>query len=362
MGNQLRDYASKQAAPGTPEYNAALRGALRSAANSLSTGDDEYDFSRSIVLPQASAGTGDTTVLQIDMDSRYSAWLSQMADEPIVQFNLANCSKKLNGRIVGGTRIKDPRCFSEVAATFESSAKPFCSAVLISSNILLTVAHCLCDTTMQYAVFGLNLRDPQNFRFSVAGQKIHESVKCKGTGASDDAFQQSIIGHDIGIIRLSKDVPVTVAQPRALLPSDPTVDFYKIGNKNLVVVGFGHSEVDPNTPEWPTDQRQKRFGVTALVSPDCTGTDSRRYGCAPDKEMLAKDAHLVGPCPGDSGGGAYMLSDQNGSNAKVPILVGLNSRSIPQHVYPCGDGAIYTALTADNVSWINRAIIELTGG
>ena len=53
---------------------------------------------------------------------------------------------------------------------------------------------------MQYAVFGLDLNDPQNFRISVTGQKIHESVKCKGAGASDAGFQQSIIGHDIGII------------------------------------------------------------------------------------------------------------------------------------------------------------------
>ena len=289
-----------------------------------------------------------------------------MADEPIARFDLADCSK-VSARIVGGTQIRDPRCFSEVAATFKSSTKPFCSAVLIRPNILLTVAHCLCDANMQYAVFGLDLQDPQNFRFSVEGQKIHEGVKCKGTGASDAVFQQSIIGHDIGIIRLSKEVPVTVAQPRALPPTDPAVDFYQRGNKNLIVVGFGYSELDPKSPEWPTDQKQKRFGVTALISPDCTGTqsgasDSQRYGCAADKEMLTKDAHLVGPCPGDSGGGAYMLSDQPGSSAKLLVLVGLNSRSIPQHVYPCGDGAIYTALTADNVSWVNRAITQLTGG
>ena len=220
---------------------------------------------------------------------------------------------------------------------------------------------------MRYAVFGLDLQDPQNFRFSVTGQKIHESVKCKGAGASDVVFQQSIVGHDIGIIRLSKEVPDTVAQPRALPATNSVARFYQNGNKSLIVVGFGYSELDPKNPEWPTDQKQKRFGVTALISPDCTATqsgisDSQQYGCAADKEMLTKDAHLVGPCPGDSGGGAYMLSDQPGSSSKLPVLVGLNSRSILQHVYPCGDGAIYTALTADNVSWVNRAITELAAG
>ena len=71
------------------------------------------------------------------------------------------------------------------------------------------------------------------------------------------------------------------------------------------------------------------------------------------RDFGAVDPRLVGPCAGDSGGGAARPPAER-AGSKLPILVGLNSRSVLDHTAPCGDGAIYTLLDAEAVSWIEN--------
>jgi secreted trypsin-like serine protease len=354
----IRSYASERAPLGSPEYTAAIRAAMMLTADSLATSSGQFDLTRTISIPRPQLRESSEPVLKVDGDDRYLSWLLQESNHAVVQLGITGCAN-MQTRVVGGNKIRNSECFSEVALAFESSTKPFCSAVLINTRTLLTAAHCVCDVSMQYAVFGLNLDDPQAYRIAINGQKIHEGVKCRKDGATEEEQEQSLIGEDIALLWLGRDVPSNIAQPRVLPSIGAASTLYANGNHTLVVVGFGYTEADPKTPEWLVDQKQKTFGMTGIISIDCAGghasaSDSTTYGCGPGKEILAKDPHLVGPCPGDSGGGAYMLSDQSGT--MVPVLVGVTSRSILQHVAPCGDGAIYTALTTETLSWISHTM------
>ena len=352
----IESLAANKAAPGTPQYNAALRGALGLAAASYAVPGGGFDLTRAVKLPSP-ASMQVPPVTRVDADSRYGEWLRQHSDAPVVELNLADCTK-VDARVVGGTRIKNPRCFSDVALAFETATKPFCSAVLIKNrHIMLTAGHCVCDASMEYAVFGLDLTSPHSYRVPIVDRRLHDGIKCPGPDVTEAESQASAAGRDMAGLRLFKDVPADVAQPRDLPYPGIALQLYNSGVKTLVVAGFGFTEASPDTPQWVVDRKQKTFGLTGIISPDCAGSEGGRpdadsYGCVPGKEILAVDPRLVGPCAGDSGGGAYMLAERAGS--KLPILVGLNSRSVLDHTAPCGDGAIYTLLDAEAVSWIEN--------
>jgi hypothetical protein len=365
-GQAVRAYAAQFGAPDTPEYTRALRRAIKVATDQLATANGGYDPSRAIVLPDANPAVDNPQItLRVDSDNRYAAWLDKAADQPVIAFDLNNCSKA-DARVIGGTKIQDKRCFSDVALAYESSSKPFCSAVLILPRVMLTAAHCVCDTSMQFAVFGIVIDDPTNITIPIDHQQIYDGVRCKGSGVSEEAQARSLVGRDIALLFLEADVPPNVAQPSALPTTELATDLYASGNKNLVVVGFGYTELVPGNGDWLADNKRKTYGITAILSPDCTGMQSDQpdqdvYGCVAGKEILAKDDHPVGPCWGDSGGGAYMLVNRLNSNGNMAVLVGLNSRPILHYETKCGDGAIYTSLTPEIVRWIDTNIRDVAG-
>jgi len=357
-GASIRAYARGFGEAGTPQYTAALRHAITLMANGLATADGGYDTTRSVGLPlPVATDSSAQTSLQIDNDARYRQQLDGSADAPVVALDLENCGNA-SGRIVGGTKIKNPQCFADVARVLKSeiASDASCSAVLIDPHTMVTSAHCVCKGPPQFAIFGLDTSSDLAPRFKVDKQIAHDGVNCPAVAKNDYA---SLVGRDIGILVLAKDVPPQIARPSVLPASGLTADLYKKSNKRLVVVGYGYTEDDPHNPEYVRDQKQKAFGITAILSPDCSGTrsghsDAEFYGCAAGKEILAVDPHMVGPCPGDSGGGAFMLVDQAGVTGKVPALVGLNSRSILNSIHTCGDGAVYTSFTPEILAWISR--------
>ena len=334
--------------------------------------DGSYSTTRAISLPDERSDSGARlvrgapTVLDVDGDPRYQDWLLSAADRPLItdlsfetrELVQAELSEPVQARTIGGVRIRNENVFPEVALAFEPPSIGFCSGVLIDKRAIVTAAHCLCQGSIKYAVFGRDFRDIEAHRVRVVGQEWHkEEIKCPNTGASDLEHWRSLAGRDIAVLRLATAVPEKVALPAAL--SEPTLarQLFDAGNRSLVVVGFGHTEAG--------DQDIKTLAITGILSADCSGnragvTDAAYYGCALGKEILAKDLRLVGPCPGDSGGGAYMLqpsSTQPGK--KKAALVGIVSRSVLRTSVKCGDGAIYTLLTAEHLAWIRDKIAAL---
>jgi hypothetical protein len=357
IGAQIREYAARFGAPDTPEYSAALRRALASAAVSLRDDKGRLDSNRTVDVSTPPPGTG-TQVVEVDHDPRYSNWLNAMADHPIAALNIEGC-QSMEVRVVGGETIRNPHCFPEVSLMFASASKDFCSGILVNNqHTILTAGHCLCLGAIEYVVFGQDMRDVKLYRIAAVSQKGHDGIKCPGGSTSESDFLKSLAGRDIAVVKLATDVPADVARFTPLPQSSEARTLFAGGNKNLLTVGFGFTELVPGRPDLLQNPKKKTLALTGILSPDCSDTragrtDSEIYGCQAGQEILAVDGRPVGPCYGDSGGGGYMLVDQPGSANKLATLVGVTSRLVSAD---CGDGAIYTSLTPEILSWINDAI------
>jgi hypothetical protein len=358
IGKEIRDYAARSGSPGTPEYLVALRRAIAAAAASIRNGSGEYDRNRTIDISKQPADGSKTEPLQVDSDTRYSKWLEAAANNPVASLKVAGC-QPMDVRVIGGESVKDPHCLAEVSLIYESPTKDFCSGVLVNDqHTVLTAAHCLCFGPIEYAIFGLNMQDVKNYRAAVIGQKGHEGVKCPGGGVSEAASSASLAGRDIAVVRLARDVPANVARPVPLPEPGLAQQLFADGNTSILVVGFGFTELTPGKPVLLQDPKQKTLALSAILSPNCSGsrngqTDEAFYGCASGKEILAVDSRPIGPCFGDSGGGGYMLVDRPDSPDKLAALVGITSRSTGTD---CGVGAIYTSFTPEIISWIKDAL------
>jgi hypothetical protein len=355
VGAKIRSFAAQAGAPGSPEYSAALRSALASAAVSLRDAKD--DPSRTIVVSTPPQGT-QTQVTAVDRDSRYTGWLDKMADQPLASLHLQGC-QATDVRVIGGETVLEPQCFPEISLMSSSGADDFCSGVLINDQrTIVTAAHCLCSGAIEYAVFGKDMQDVKSYRVGVASQKGHDGIVCEGNGTSRDAFLASLAGQDIAIVKLAKDVPTDIARFTPLPPAGEASRLFATGNKSLLVLGFGFTERSRGKPTALQDPKKKTMALTSILSPDCSGSaaggkDSEAYGCQAGQEILAVDTKPVGPCYGDSGGGGYMITDKPGSSESVAILVGITSRLAQSN---CGSGAIYTSFTPEILSWVKSAI------
>ncbi len=357
IGKRIRGAATLSGAPGSAEYSAALRQKIYEAGIALRNGSNDYDPNRTVTGRDKPLENNVVSTKQIDRDRRYSMWLETMADHPLSSFDIAGCSA-MDVRVIGGEPVTNPRCLAEVSLIYSSPTQDFCSGVLAGDqHTVLTAAHCLCLGTIEYVVFGPKMGDVRNYRAAVARQKGHDGVKCLGNGVTRADSSVSLAGRDIAVVNLAVDVPREVAQAVALPEDGFAQQQFSAGNRNILVVGFGFTSSSAERPILLQDPKQKTLAVSPILSPDCSGSidgipDGELYGCASGREILTVDPRPVGPCFGDSGGGGYMLVDQQGTSQKRAALVGITSRSTGSG---CGEGAIYTSLTSEILSWVRSA-------
>jgi hypothetical protein len=364
----IRAYAEKFRDLGPAPYAAALRRAIDMAADALATGENDYDTSKPITLgklPTRAPGAAATHTdgLAIDKDERYLSWLEAQAKTPVIDVNFGNRRVKL--RSVGGQKITRSTFFPEITLAYDPPAQAggkgvgFCSGVLIDRETVLTVAHCLCGQPVTHVILGVSMASPQRV-IKVKGERRSDAAQCPGGSVTPQNHWMSLRGHDIAVLRLAELVP-EAAVPVVKPPAPPgliATEFAK-GNRALIVVGFGQTEQG--------DEDQKNLSIVPILSPDCSGapapglTDESAYGCLKGAEILAKDRRRLGPCHGDSGGGAYILVDKTEGDVthKEAMLVGLVSRSILRPAADCGDGGIYTLLTRQALDWATQASAAL---
>jgi hypothetical protein len=221
---------------------------------------------------------------------------------------------KQGSRIFGGTEA--PRNQFQNCVLIGDASGYFCSGVLISDQLVLTAGHCADGGEPSKVLFGTGEDDPRAEVFDVDGPVE------RNPGYSRDHNYLN----DLTLIVLRDKVSPTL-KPAKIAPSSVfTVQQFR----SVRLVGFGTSD---------QQARQgfgvKRYGDTAVVSPDCRQSGDEKYGGHPGLEFVAGDQR-VDTCRGDSGGPVFW----EGSD-KEWLLAGTTSRWTENHSHICGDGGIY---------------------
>ncbi|CAF4762344.1 unnamed protein product, partial [Rotaria sp. Silwood2] len=242
------------------------------------------------------------------------------------------CSSNLAilARIFGGEEVST-YSWGWIVSLYLSN-KYFCSGSLISSNLILTAAHCiiyeLSKLSQITAIAGSNRlsnRDGQGQLRHVYEVFIHPD------------YDNKLKVNDIAIIRLSRPFDMSSSRLSIVcLPNIVTAESiakleYPIPGTNLVLIGWGRTENSQTNPS--TTLQQVTVKAVASTSSDCMTSAH---------EMVNINVHF---CAGVPGGGKDACQGDSGG----PIMAFVNDRwqivGITSNGYECalpGHSGIYT--------------------
>lgn len=133
---------------------------------------------------------------------------------------------KLKPRIVGGYSAGQGEFPYQVSIRTKSRNKHCCGGAIISSNYILTAAHCFfsrANVALFYAVVGTYHIDEQGVRVELSHLKVHEN------------FNAKLTQNDIALFRSAESIPFSeLVQPIAM----PTNGDIPSGTK-VIVSGWG---------------------------------------------------------------------------------------------------------------------------
>ena len=209
-------------------------------------------------------------------------------------------------RIVGGVATGDfPDCVA--VGDIEGWC---CTGTLIAPNVVVTAAHCERGGCSDRILVGTEVTDASATVISVGAAHTHP-----GYGGADPF-------HDLCVLVLES--PAAVA-PRALASAEMLEQASAVR-----IVGFG------NVDEYGS----AGYGRCRMVDVPVASSDPR-FGADPATEFVAGAPFLDrDSCNGDSGGPAYVQADGQW------WLAGATSRATASAYRRCGDGGIYTRVSA----------------
>jgi hypothetical protein len=230
-----------------------------------------------------------------------------------------------------------------------------CSGTRVGKNIVLSAAHCLCNppTEIQYGARVSALGSGKSL--AVLGTWRPEGIQC-----SDDASNH---GRDIALLQITDRPAISNQIPVMRVATDRVLEKLHEEDVKIFVVGYGY------TSEILKDYGHKNFVESPILSVDCGPAQAPRYGCVEGKELVARDHRRIsgrlygfGPCFGDSGGAALVHMDDPDTPNNDPqyFLVAVISRPV-DGARMCGDGAIFTLLSAPRISELKSAATQLLG-
>jgi len=245
------------------------------------------------------------------------------------------CGIPLNKRrIVGGEDAKVNQYPWQVGLMASSySSEAFCGGTLLSSDTVLTAAHCLWGYSAVYVGLpggNLNLDRAQKIRSSEI--RVHPYY----TGGS--------LSNDFAIVKLSKPVQFDETTQPICLP-DPTENY---DDSLAEVTGWG-----TNLKDGPTMDILQTVNVTTITNKQCqqifdqeSMESSNSFTISPS--MLCAGEPGRDSCQGDSGGPMITLSKDGSHFSQIGVV---------SWGYGCGGATpgVYARVT-DQIYWIIKQV------
>jgi len=246
-------------------------------------------------------------------------------------------------QVVGGWAARTDQIFATVEIRRAGASSGFCSGTLISPLVVVTAAHCAvvepeagmtqpaAPSTLQVVAGHLASQAAVSAMVrSVSEVRVHEGYDHDFImGRSRSGAGQGGIGspHDIALLFLS--APFDELPNAPMLHPDREPELVRHGDVGFVA-GYGVYDLDG-------DLTGELYISDAVI--DIIG----------QRELLTRRADQLGDsCYGDSGGPLYVPTHEG------EFLVGLVSRGRSDVKLECGDGGVYTLLSA-YLPWIAEA-------
>jgi secreted trypsin-like serine protease len=227
-------------------------------------------------------------------------------------------------RIVGG---KDASPFTYpwlVALVDQNPTEPFCAGFIISSNTILTAAHCLIGRNLNLVRILARVHDLRRFSdapYIIDQWFIHPEYR----------FNDSMHLNDIALIKIKQSFANDL-QPCCLPTTQSSI--YPRGKTTAVVSGWGKLEAKPNSRNSPILQHV----VMPIV--DETNIKCRESIVDMNRQLCAGyDSLRIDTCAGDSGGPLLVVeyNDQKQGHFVAAGIVSYGNRqcdsSISSGVY-----------------------------
>ena len=249
----------------------------------------------------------------------------------------------VSANVVGGWAATDKQIFATVEIRHAGARSGFCSGALISPLIIATAAHCAvvepelgvvqpaAPSSLEVVAGHLasSSAEPGMVR-SVFQVRVHEEYDHEFImGRNRSGAGQGGIGspNDIALLFLSS--PFEGIPNAPMLSAERERELVHHGDVGFVA-GYGVFDLDDNL----TGELYISDAVIDILGP---------------QELLTRRIDQLGDsCYGDSGGPLYVPTEQG------DFLVGLVSRGRSDVKRDCGDGGVYTLLSA-HLPWIARA-------